>query len=143
MGALDAPVRLMLRPSRLLAGVMTLVAAGAIAGILLAQIALSAKVLLASAVLADLRHRLRRHALLRGSAICGLTLTRDGRWRVRTADGDEANAELLPGSLVLPRLTVLTFRREGGGRAVVMLVPSNSDPDAFRRLRVRLRWRRQ
>lgn len=140
MGALDAPITVRLHTSRALALALLLMAAGALAAIGLAQVALWIKLLLAAAVLADLRHRLRLHAGQRGSAICELTLKPDGQWRLRTANGEELSAALLPGCLVLAQLTVLAFRREDGKRASAVLLPSNTEADAFRRLRVRLRW---
>lgn len=140
MSALDAPVTVTLRGSRRIGAALLCIGAGALLGLSLAQIPLWLKLVLAFAVLGDLRRRILLHAALRGAAVRELTLQRGGQWRLRTADGKELDAALLPGCLVLPQLTVLCFRGRDGRRATAILVSSNCEKDAFRRLRVRLRW---
>jgi len=62
----------------------------------------------------------------------------EGRWRIRFGDGSETLAERLGPSLVSPRLVILSFRT-GFLRTHAVLLADNADPNAVRRLRVRLR----
>jgi toxin CptA len=58
------------------------------------------------------------------------------------AGGDWLAAELLPDTAVLAWLVVLRYRMVGGaGRHAVVVLPDSLETDAFRRLRVWLRWR--
>jgi len=83
---------------------------------------------------------MRRHLLFMGASIVALTLKSDGTFLLRLADSEVEKGELLPGAFVHPQLTVLVFRLlQKKRRRVLLLTPDNVDPEAFRRLRVRLR----
>jgi len=58
-------------------------------------------------------------------------------WWLLYADGGRVPAELLPGALVHPWLTVLTLRARGR-RCRVVLLPDTIAAEDFRRLRARL-----
>jgi hypothetical protein len=82
-------------------------------------------------------------ALTAREAITGFVLDEDGDWYLTTAEQSVLKARLLPGSVVHPRLIVLTFAVDGrgrwDGRRSVVLVPDGGDPRSLRKLRVRLR----
>ena len=61
----------------------------------------------------------------------------DGQWTLRTADARKRPARLL-GSYVHPGLIVLSFALGRLRRRSVVLLPDSADPEAIRRLRVRL-----
>lgn len=87
----------------------------------------------------------RRHALRFGAdAVTALRLsetgieclTRSGTWRA---------GEVLASGLVSPMLTVFRWRQQDDRArpSTVVVLPDALDDDAFRRLRVYLRWKRQ
>lgn len=79
---------------------------------------------------------------LRQSAIGGIELTDACELRVRDIAGQWQKAAIHPSSFVTPYLTVLNFRIEGQRRLRhLIIVPDRVDADAFRHLRVWLRWR--
>ena len=71
-------------------------------------------------------------------AVRAVELDGEGRWRIRFGDGRETLVERLGPSLVSPRLVILSFRT-GFLPTHAVLLADNADPDAVRRLRVRLR----
>ncbi|MFZ2267011.1 MAG: protein YgfX [Azonexus sp.] len=71
-----------------------------------------------------------------------IRLERDGRVSVRcTADQEFSVAELLPGATVHPWLSVLRLQISDGAIYPLVLAGDSLNADAFRRLRVFLRWR--
>ncbi|HWU83009.1 MAG TPA: protein YgfX [Methylophilaceae bacterium] len=70
-----------------------------------------------------------------------LYLDSKGAWQLECADGSVHAVTILPTSFVAPYLTILHYRRAGrwSSRAVV-IVPDAVDAEAYRRLRVWLRW---
>lgn len=72
----------------------------------------------------------------------GLTLEADGTLHVRV-DGAWRKGRVRDGSVVLPWLAVVRWRPDGAwwDRAI-FLAPPMLDPEAFRRLRVWLRWQK-
>lgn len=108
--------------------------------VVLSQLASLAKAALATAVVMSAALAMRRHLLFLGASIVALTLKSDGTFLVRLADSEVEKGELLPGAFVHPQLTVLVFRlSQKKRRRALLLTPDNVDPEAFRRLRVRLR----
>jgi hypothetical protein len=71
-------------------------------------------------------------------AVRTVELDSGGRWRIRFGDGRETVTERLGPSLVSPPLVILSFRT-GFLPTHVALLADNADPNAVRRLRVRLR----
>jgi hypothetical protein len=98
------------------------------------------KIALIPAVLLSLLWSLRWHVWHRGDAITEAILEPSGAWWVTTAAGAAVSATLRPGSLVQPFLTVLVFKLGDGRRRSLVLLADNCDPEAFRLLRVRLRF---
>lgn len=86
---------------------------------------------------------LRGHALLSSPrAIVQITWDGQGAWRLRQRNGRERVGQLLPGYFAGPRLVLLNFALGPWRRTSVVLLPDNSESEALRRLRVRLRVRR-
>jgi len=129
-------------PSRLVARFVTGLAAAAIACLLLSGVARvwafpACAVVVAAAVAA-----LRRDAFREGHGSArGLRVDLEGRVEVMGDSGAVRAGRLAPGSFVAPWLVVVRWRPEGAHFARTVLVPPDAvDPDAFRRLRVLLRW---
>ena len=89
----------------------------------------------------SLARALPRHAWLRSAdAITAIELDDDDAVVYRH-DGRSEHARLLASTYVSPYLTVLNLRIAGNIFAQhVIVVPDNVEPDAFRRLRLWLRW---
>jgi hypothetical protein len=133
------PLRLDLKPSRLLAGGLVLVHGLALAA---AWVSLSgwARYLLWLAILVSLSNALvqmlRRQALL-------LELHEDGRASWRSPGGTWHEVRMGKVHFVSGVLVVLDLQSVGPGRGKrVVLMPDSMSPEEFRRLRVWLRWRR-
>jgi hypothetical protein len=100
-------------------------------------------VALAACIAASLVRSLRRHAwLVAPSSIVSVTVLDDSTVVVDRRRGAQRTAEVLGTSYVSSILTVLNLKIVGR-RAVehVLVVPDNIEPEAFRQLRVVLRWR--
>ncbi len=80
------------------------------------------------------------HVLHRGDAVTEAVLYTDGSWLVTTAGRGTIPAVLASDSFAQPWLTVLLFTFEDGRRRTLLLLPDNTEADAFRRLRVRLKF---
>lgn len=85
---------------------------------------------------------LRREACREGrGAVRQLVAELSGRLEVMRAGGQAQAGRLCPGSFVAPWLVVVRWRPEGARFTRTVLVPPDAvEPDAFRRLRVLLRW---
>jgi len=97
----------------------------------------------AACIAASLVKSLRRHAwLVAPSSIVSVTVLDDGTVVVDPLRGAPRTAEVLGTSYVSSTLTVLNLKIVGRGLVEhVLVVPDNVDPEAFRKLRVVLRWR--
>lgn len=131
-----------LRPSRWLA--VLLGAAGVIACVLVAMlpILLWGKLVFGAVAMLCTFYHISRHALLRmPGAITALEVSSEGAMRCMTRDGDWTNADVLGDSFVTPWLTVLNLRlpERRFARHLVVL-PDAVDAEAYRGLRVWLRW---
>jgi murein endopeptidase len=85
-------------------------------------------------------HGIRLHALRStGRALVQAVWEDNGSWLLRDRAGDQQRAALLPGALVHPRLCVLGFRLEQGGRRHLLLAADALAAEDARRLRVRLK----
>jgi hypothetical protein len=86
---------------------------------------------------------LREHCWHLGNAITSVQLRSDDSWLVCLRGQEPVRAELLPGCLVQPWLTVLQLRLPDRGKKTVILLSDNvvlEDRANFRRIRVRLRF---
>jgi toxin CptA len=135
---LNPTLRVRLRPSR------TLVAAIALAHLAAAAAALAlpgaaAAIVVAGAVVSAAWHL--REALHRAPrAVAGLELGADGRVAVAGPAGDWSAARLRTAAVPASWLAVVTLQDARGRRRSAVVLPDALDRDAFRRLRVWLRW---
>lgn len=130
-----------LKPSRQL-GIALLAAHAVAAGLVLPlQLPDSLKVALLVLVASSLAHALRRHARLSSPRSITAIEVRGTETRARTRDGAWHPARVLGTSCVSTRFAVLNLRFPGT-RLVqhVVIAPDGAQADAFRRLRVWLRW---
>ena len=136
-------LRIELRPSRCLAALMIAAHAAAAPTLLPIEVPVWIKVALAGAIAASLAHSLWRYALLRGPrAITAIELEADGIVAVLTIGDVVHRARVLGTTYVSPMLTVLNLRLPGEWLTRhALCLPDNVDPEAFRQLRVWLRWR--
>ena len=83
-----------------------------------------------------------RSALQRSAnAIVELEVGEGGRVSCRTLDDQWHKGEVLSSSFISPWLTVLNLCLAGAARARhVVILPDNAEKDAFRRLRVLIKW---
>jgi hypothetical protein len=139
-GAYAGALRLERHRSRILAGALAGLHLGALAVLLLTPLPKAAALALLAAVVASLHSSLRRHVFLSGRrAVQSLLWEPTGAWTLQCG-GQQFSASLLAGSFVTPALIILRFVPDSGGGAYTVVLPSDgADPDALRRLRVRLR----
>lgn len=140
MTLLEAPIRLHPGRSKWLAGYVLAVHLGAIVTLLPVSLPWPGKLFIAAAIVLSGIWSYRRHVSLSGDAITEVLLKADGTWIVTTGARGALPAKLAPGCLVQPWLTVLVFRLANGRYRSVLLTQDNVDSNAFRRLRVRLRY---
>ena len=136
-------VVLTLQPSRRLSFALSVAHAIAIAVLFATTLPTALKAALAACIAVSLVRSLRRHALLRArSSILSMRVLNDGALFLKRRQGESVRATVLGTSYVSASLTVLNLRIIGR-RLVehVVIVPDNIDPEAFRQLRVLLRWR--
>lgn len=137
-------IRARLKPSCLLAAALLLVHAGAGATILPLDIPFEAKLALLSLVAFSLVRLVRHHALLRTpTAIVEIEVHDQARAAVRAGAGRWLDATILGTTCVTPMLTAINLKIEGKRLPVhTLLVADNVDAEAFRAIRVKLRWAR-
>ena len=135
-------VRVELRPSRYIAVALTAAHSIATVTVLLLDVPVAAKLVLAIAIIASLAQALWRHAFLRSrSALTALELSENDCAAVQSRDGRWHEARVLGSTYVSPMLSVINLRVPARFLACHFVVTrDNSDTEAFRRLRVRLRW---
>jgi toxin CptA len=117
--------------------ILTHLAAGAAAVVALP--AAAAAVVTAGVALSAIGHL--RAALQRAPhAVAGLELTVDGRVAVAGPSGDWLTARVRSAAVPVPWLAVVTLRDARGQRRAAVVLPDALEREAFRRLRVWLRW---
>ncbi len=97
------------------------------------------KLVVCLAILAWLAMVLREHCWHLDQVITTARLRTDDSWLVSLNEQEPVKAELFPGCLVQPWLTVLQFKLPDRRRRSLILLQDNVDKDTFRRLRVRLK----
>jgi toxin CptA len=137
-------VRVQLKRSRLLAVSLTLTHCAAAATVFPLDAGIQAKAALIASVIVSLVRVLYRHALLRSPrSVVELEIHDQEKAAIRTRRTAWRDARILSTSCVTPSLTVLNLRTEDTRPAQhVLLVRDNVDEEAFRRIRVLLRWAR-
>ena len=122
------------QPSRLLPGVLMLVAASALLAIVLCMIPWWSKLLLAAAVLLTTYVAARR---LKSGRVAAAGWSADQAWTLHLHNHEDIPATL-NSFRVLGDFILLRMRTAGYGVQVLLLAPDNSDADIRRRLRMRL-----
>ncbi len=132
-----------IKSSRILTILLVLAHAASVAVAWVLALAPVFKLALTGAIVASGWWYVRRDALL--AAPCSpqrLQLYADGKLALICRDGRQITATVVSGSVVTPRFTVLAYRPDGGRRRrYVPIVVDMLDGEAFRRLRVHLKWR--
>lgn len=135
---MQLPVTLRLKPSPTLAIALVLAHGAVAVGLTLAGLPLAAVIPCGLLLACSLALALRRRVLR--PAVRALTLKGDGRVEIEAADGNRAEASVLPHTTVFPWLAVLLLRT-AAGRVALTLPPDALDAGAHRLLRLWLRWR--
>jgi len=134
-----------LKASRVLAAL--LVAMHAVGAVLLWILPLAPwlKAAATSVLLASLMFYLRRDALRSlARSVTALSLNSECGCAIQSVRGEWLETKLLGSSFVSPYLTVLNLSPHGAWRARhVVIFPDAVDPEAFRQLRVLLKWKCQ
>lgn len=144
------PLKVDLRPSRWLAGLILIAHGGALAVLVPLALPVWALAPLVGLITGSLVYTLKTHAMLRGP----LTIRRvvwdsDNDWLLHAASGEQLAVRLLPGSYVHPLLVILNFELETapqrGGllntrRRSIVLAKDSADATTLRQLRARLNF---
>lgn len=137
----ELPLFISVKPSRWFIAVFYFAYAGAILALTASNLPLIIQILIIAGLLASLIHG---HYLYinrkNPDSPVQLVLNQAGEWLLSLASGQTVPVVLKPMAFVHPLLVVLTFKAETGSYRVI-LTPDTVDPDTFRRLRVRLRFR--
>ncbi len=136
------PIKLNLKPSYRLAGALVLASLGACTIVLCMPMSISLKFFICVPVVLVTAFYVAQDALiLLPWSFTELTLNAKGELLVTRRDGSDSLARVLPSSFVAAYLTVLNLRVSGSRWQRNMLITADRvDGDAFRRLRVWLRW---
>jgi toxin CptA len=136
-------LKIELRPSRVLAGILTLAHGAAIAAVIAVSLPLAAAICASAILLVHWAYSVRRHALLLpSSAIVALEVSSAHQLSVKSRAGTWCECEVLGSTYVMPFMTVLNLRRkDGGGTSHLVLLPDNLHSEDFRKLRAWLRWK--
>ncbi len=148
-----APLRLELRRSAYLAGLLSATHGLALIALFLTELEGAWLTLLAVFVMMSAVYAIYRHALLAGrDAIVKIEWGEDGVWRLATRAEDAFEAFLAADTYLHPHLIILNFYRSNGLQALrsllfahgfrrrnsVVILPDRLDQMSFRRLYVRL-----
>ena len=135
-----APFRITPRRSLWLAALLLFMHIGASIIIILLPLPVWAKALPGAVLAINLWFTLSTHILRHSkTAIVEALWDGDGQWTISTADGQEREGRLLPGSYVSTGLIILRFALESNWRrCALVLLPDSLDAATLRQLRVRL-----
>ncbi|MFQ5660858.1 MAG: protein YgfX [Gammaproteobacteria bacterium] len=141
---LGLPIFIDYRPSRRLFAGLTIIHIGAIICLLGAAVPFWLKCLTAVGMITAYSGYFRSyHEANNAPHPLQLMLTAEDEWRLIKPDGKGETLKLLPGAFVHPYLIVIRFHTDAKRRYVFALTTENVDPDRLRRLRVRLRFRKE
>lgn len=132
-----------LRPSKYLAGILVLAHGAAIAIVVFVALPAWAKIIAATILLVHLLLVVRRQALLLAAdSSIAIEISADNRFSVQTRTGGWSEYEVLGSTYAMPYLTVLNLRqRDSRALNRITLFPDSLHADDFRKLRVWLRWK--
>lgn len=135
------PIRLDLKPSRWLAAILAGAGIGASLILLYMPLSIWLKLALMLLVLASTTYHVMDALLRLPWSLIALELDGKGELHVMRRDEEKQQVRILPSSVVLPLLTLLNFQVEGNiWRRHMLITPDRVDPEAYRQLRVWLRW---
>lgn len=131
------------KPSRWLAAILAVAHSVAAALVWLLPLTAVLTGVITILVIVSLFHYLRQDALLTANrAIVAFTLTEEKQCILSTRSGETIVCDFLSSTFVSPYLTVLNLQPEGRFFAhSVVILADGIDADAFRQLRVWLRWK--
>ena len=142
-GAFELPVRINIHPSRWLAMALAIIHAGALLILLIVHLDLSIKLLVILAIILSFLNCFYIHIWRKSShSIVELVLNERDEWLLIRRDGQVLEPRLRSGAYVHPYLVILPFQY-GWYFTTVILTPGTVDKDTLRRLRVRLRYKKQ
>jgi toxin CptA len=137
---LNDRLRVQLGPSRWLAAAVAVAHAAALAAACVSLPAPAAALVAAGLALSAIEHV--RRALQRSPlAVAGLELDAGGAAAVAGPGSDWSPARLLDAAVPVSWLAVVSLRDSLGRRRTAVVLPDALASEAFRRLRVWLRWR--
>lgn len=137
-----APVRIPINSSRWLLAGITLAHSGAFCILWQLTLPYWVKIVLLPLIASSLAVSCYRHLYISADSLKELLLTSEDEWLLTTRNGKTYEGRLLHGHYVHPGLVVLPFAT-GNRRLTVVITPEMIDEDVFRRLRVRLRYRKK
>ena len=138
------PIQLNLKPSHLLATILAVAGSGACLILVCMPFPLWIKLAGAFLAIVAAAYHVLDMLLRRPGSLVSLEVNSKGELHVLRKDGERIPAVVQPDSVVLPYLTLLNLRLEKHRwQRHVLITPDRVDADAFRQLRVWLRWGRQ
>lgn len=137
------PITLIFKPSYALAMLFLMVAAAAVSMLMLLPMMLWIKLILSTVVFLHAGYVILKSACLkRPNSVCSLEVNRKGELKIYDLLGRSTVATLQLHSYVSPYWTVLNLQADN--RPISLLITRlNSDINAFRQLRVWLKWHKQ
>lgn len=132
-----------LRPSWILAALLTAAHGAAIAIIVVVDMPPWLKLVAMAALALNFLFDIRRTALLlMPESVTAIEIAADDTLSIQTRRGEWIECEVLGNTYVVSFLTVLNLReRENGAVRRVVILPDSMEREDFRRLRVWLRWK--
>ena len=129
-----------LRPSRALAAAIVIAHLAAL-GAAVIGLPLAAAGIVAGGLALSATEHVRRALLRTPLAVAALAFSADGSVAVAGPDGDWCSASLRRAAVPAAWVAVVAIRDGLGRRRATVVLPDALDREAFRRLRIWLRWR--
>ena len=142
VGAFNAPVRIPVKRSRWLLAGISLAHGGAVCLLWPAALPVGLIFFLLLMTCASFINSMHKHLyFFYDNAPVELFLNNEDEWFLTTRKDETYEVQLYPEHYVHPWLVVLLFRVEAR-KYTIILTPDMINPDVFRRLRVRLRYKK-
>lgn len=140
--AFELPLRIEIYPPKWLATGLIVSHLGAVVILGKVEFPTVIKIFLIIVIIISLVYFFRLYILqMSKRSLLELILNDKEEWYLTLVSGETIKVELRPGAFVHPLLVILPFRH-GIYFPTVILTPSSVDQDTFRRLRVRLKYKR-
>ena len=141
VGAFDTPVRIPVKRSQWLLAGIGLAHGGAMCLLLPVALPVWIKWILLVIISASLGHSMQRYLYIYDDSPEELLLNSEDEWFITTRNNETFAVQLLNEHYVHPWLVVLPFRAATRNLTII-LTTDMIDPHTFRRLRVRLRYKK-